>query len=609
MSARGSAVGLFLFLILLSAMSWRRWGNPELDAGADLTVADLVAHDGYLPYEDVRYFYGPAGIYSLALAFKLFGSSFTVAFVFGYLQAGAILGVFYALARRWVEPLTAALATAVLAAIGFSGTLFNFVLPHTNSATFGLLFVLVELLALARGRPLLAGLAAGGAALTRPEFALVAAVTLLAAALGRWREAGWRAGLREALVLCLPALLLAGGVLGGFALTVGADRLFFENLIPLDFTRVAGFRFQQNWAPFTIESVVATLARGALWIVPVLALGLSLEGVRARRGARRVVALWPLAATALAFVAIDAVSRLLGAFPGTRSVVEDEVVRLLIPMSWLPVAALAAGVWALVALRRNDSPPLGVSWPADIALIAAGLALAVRAYNEFTTDIYATYYAAVPLLLAAIGHDRLAARRPTARPALLGALAIAAGALAVHAYVGLYRDNNSEVTTARGSYLANDVAAPALQSTVDLVRAQTTSSDPLLALPDDPGIHFMTDRRPALYEITFLPGTLDSSADEREAIDRLRSDPPPVVVIGARRFDQYGLPTIGEDFNRDLLDFIESRYAVADTFGDFDNPPRGSMPSQAFTVLQLESATTNAAPTMPGVLAYLAEGR
>ena len=119
----------------------------------------------------------------------------------------------------------------------------------------------------------------------------------------------------------------------------------------------------------------------------------------------------------------------------------------------------------------------------------------------------------------------------------------------------------------------------------------------------------MTDRRPALYEITFLPGTLDSRADEREAIARLQRTPPPMVVIGARRFDQYGLPTIGEDFNRDLLDFIESRYAVADTFGDVDNPPRGSMPSQAFTVLQLESATTNAAPTMPGVLAYLAEGR
>ena len=45
----------------------------------------------------------------------------------------------------------------MLLAIGFSGTAFDFVLPHTNSATFGLLCVLGMLLALARGRMLWAG--------------------------------------------------------------------------------------------------------------------------------------------------------------------------------------------------------------------------------------------------------------------------------------------------------------------------------------------------------------------------------------------------------------------------------------------------------------------
>ena len=137
----------FFAVILLT---WRKWGNPEIDAGAELSTADLVAH-GSVPYEDVRYFYGPLGLYSLAATFKLFGASFTVAYAFGLAQAGAILGVFYALARRWLPPATAGLATAVLLAIGFSGTAFNFVLPHTNSATFGCLFRSC-LLALTRGR-------------------------------------------------------------------------------------------------------------------------------------------------------------------------------------------------------------------------------------------------------------------------------------------------------------------------------------------------------------------------------------------------------------------------------------------------------------------------
>jgi hypothetical protein len=110
-----------------------------------------------VPYEDVRYFYGPLGLYELAGAFRVFGTNFTVAFAFGLAQAAAIFGVFYVLARQWLRPAAAGLATAVLLAIGFSGTAFNFILPHTNSATMGLLFLLLELLAMARGRAWLAG--------------------------------------------------------------------------------------------------------------------------------------------------------------------------------------------------------------------------------------------------------------------------------------------------------------------------------------------------------------------------------------------------------------------------------------------------------------------
>jgi len=102
----------------ITALTWRKWGVPELDAGAELTTADLVKH-GALVYRDVRYYYGPLGLYSLALSFKIFGTSFTTAYIFGLGQAVAILAAFYALARQWLVPLTAGLSTALLLAIGF----------------------------------------------------------------------------------------------------------------------------------------------------------------------------------------------------------------------------------------------------------------------------------------------------------------------------------------------------------------------------------------------------------------------------------------------------------------------------------------------------------
>ena len=167
---------LGLLFAALTALTWRKWGVPAIDAGYELTVADRVSK-GAVAYSDVRYFYGPVGLYALAGAFKVFGVSFATAFAFGLVQTAAIVGTFYALARRLLPVLTAALAAAVLLAIGFSGTAFNFILPHTNSATFGILFLLLMLLALSHERLALASLAGGVVCLTRPEFAAFAVLT------------------------------------------------------------------------------------------------------------------------------------------------------------------------------------------------------------------------------------------------------------------------------------------------------------------------------------------------------------------------------------------------------------------------------------------------
>ena len=50
---------LALGLLLLTVLTWKKWGNPALDAGAELTTAERIA-DGAVPYRDIRYFYGPA---------------------------------------------------------------------------------------------------------------------------------------------------------------------------------------------------------------------------------------------------------------------------------------------------------------------------------------------------------------------------------------------------------------------------------------------------------------------------------------------------------------------------------------------------------------------
>ena len=112
---------------------------------------------------------------------------------------------------------------------------------------------------------------------------------------------------------------------------------------------------------------------------------------------------------------------------------------------------MACSCGPCVQLRRRREAPLGGTWAADFALIVAAVGLGLRAYNAFTAEgSYAPYYAAPLVLLLGIFHARIAAERPRARTAALGALGLAAAGLAAYSLVGMYRHLNATVHTPRG---------------------------------------------------------------------------------------------------------------------------------------------------------------
>ena len=104
-------------------------------------------------------------------------------------------------------------------------------------------------------------------------------------------------------------------------------------------------------------------------------------------------------------------------------------------------------------------------------------------------------------------------------------------------------------------------------------------------MPSDGGVYFMADRPPATYEVMFLPGLLDSVADERVAIERLEAQDVRLTLLSARDFSNFGFRQFGVDYDRLLGDWIESGKRIA-TFGDIDKPVSGSYPSAAFTVYE-----------------------
>lgn len=580
-----AAIGIFFALSAL--LSWKAWGVPAVDAGHELTVASRIAEGGQ-PYLDVRYFYGPVGVYALGGTFALFGTSFTTAFAFGLVQAAAIVGAFYALSRRLLGVITSLLATLIVVAIGFSGTAFNFVLPHTNSGTFGILFILLMLLALSRERLVLAGLAGGVVCLTRPEFVAVAVAACLAYLVGVWKEGGLRPTGVAAAKLALPAIVVAGSVFGFLVHEVGAARLFTENLWPKDFLRIAGFRSQEAWAPLDLESIVATVARAGVYLVALFAVVTSAVFFsRERTTTARIKALWPLAAGALLLIVGDAFWRAIGLWEPARQAVEHETDHLLIGMSWLPALGFLAVAVVGIRFFRGGGPLITRSWAFDLALVVAAAALGARAYDAFTAEAsYAPYYAPPLVLLLAVLHDRLAKRFPEARAVFLAGLVAVALGLTAYAQIALYRDDSATVHTARGTFATKPEAAEALQGALNYIGSHAAPGEPLLALTSDSGFNFMSDHPPALYNAMYLPGLLYSKGEEREAIAQLEAEHVRYAVLDDRNYAEYGFETFGRDYNLRLAAWVKREGPPVATFGN-GQAQSGTNPGTSYAIYRV----------------------
>ena len=258
----------------------------------------------------------------------------------------------------------------------------SFVVPYTASATIAVAASLAAVLAVAaharsgrRAHLYGAGAALGVVTLTRPEF-----VAALAAGLGAWVLLGpgsWRAKVRDAVALAVPAIAIAAVVYGAFLTQVSPAVLVTDNLVPVNQLREAGSQVVRSAMPLTAASLVELAARLAVYVVGIG--GVLVAAALIRRGgvARRAA----LAATALAFAALLAVL-----------VVNPEAVRhqLQHAWGWIPAGAgivAAAVLWA--GLRRG----LGrsVEWRTIAALTTLLTVLAATTYDQFFP--YATHFA------------------------------------------------------------------------------------------------------------------------------------------------------------------------------------------------------------------------
>jgi hypothetical protein len=518
-------IALAAWCVLLVALTWGTWGDLGRDTGYDL-VAGARTAAGELPYVDYVYFYGPVAPLLLGGVFSVTGASFGAALAVGFVIVAAILGETYLLGRRLAGPLGGGLAAALAAVSAFATGNNAFVLPHSSSAPLAVAFALAVLLALiahadSGARRWLggAGLAAGAVVLTRPETSLS-----VGAVVGGWAivrvltaPAGRAAAVRDAAALLVPAAGLPLLGYAAFAAGTGVSVLLFDNLYPRDMLEAAGSVVLRGQAPLTADSFAVLGGRAVLYACVVIALaGAGMLAARVRIVRQLLVA--GVALAALLVVAVAAV--------------KPETLRFYLQFAygWVP-----AGAWIAVGALAWDARKRGLSWTADGVgplLVAFMLAVASStAYGAFYPHPRPNGPQATAYLIPLVGvflawlHLRAVPRAvPFSGPAVsaLGAALLATLVLAgASLVIGDARDETVTVQGEHGQLTAPAAEGGAFQGAIDEIERRTRPGDPILVAPQLHSLYVLTGRTDLLAQISLLPGTLATAADEDAAIARM----------------------------------------------------------------------------------------
>lgn len=541
------------------SLSWLKWGNILVDGGRELELPRRMLAGERL-YADLRFYYGPFAPYLNTALYGLFGVHVNVVLAAGLTSVVLAAIAIDRLLRRFVSPLDSAIVVVAflyLCAFGHvtANGSFNFVLPYSYSATYGMVAALWSLWFLVRyeGDGRAAALVASVlclviAALSKIE-ALVPAVAVHVASVVLavlWRRPGVRT---QIAALALGALSFAT-ILGALAWRCG-DTLWNDNLASL----LNQGSKTYIYSIMGLDDVAGALHdgwRSSIYFALSLAVGWGVARVvgRDRRlGVRGVATIYAAGVAVLLLWSSAPVTQTFRAAP--------------------LVAVLALG--GLLA-RAAQHPDERRGWVPHLLIWIFALGAMSRIPLRVTAHHYGFYL--LPGALIALGLlffdylPRFAAAGEWARIAtsVVGG-AYFLGAVVPHAAYSSqqYGRHTVELSSPRGRlWLADPFAAKAVR-----FLSRFPAGTRVLVIPQGAGLVFFSGTTGADGMFSHLPMEFFGRYDDAGVLARWKARPPDVVVWYRQEMSEFGYLGFGDDYAEACGKWLRENYVPFGTSRTF----------------------------------------
>lgn len=534
------------------AMGWRRWGDLLTDTGRELELPRRLL-GGERLYADLRYYYGPLAPYVNAVLYRIFGVHADVVMWAGIASAAVMTWLVWLLARRLTGRAIATLVAAsfvylcAFPRIDASPAIFNFALPYTFAATYGMVVATASLLLLLRyvEAERTGDLALSVAFLVLAGLAKLEVLVPVTAAHGAFLAARFAArapGRRPLVAYAAGAVALA--LVYGVLLARVGPALWTENLAGVANTAAVLFIRRV----MGVDDLGASLT--ALGLSAAAFGGVAAIACLAGRLASRPVAMWT--AVAVATVAVFGVFARWG----------HELAFTALP--WLVAGGGAFAAWRWWRTREQG----------DLAFALAA-AFAVAALARVILRPYPSHYGFYLLPVALACGARLLFRSlpavaarvgtPAAVPRVLGA-ALVLGTVTCCAVrsAGEYSSPTIEIATPRGRMLVPRDYAILARAIADLGRRPPGTR--VVVVPQGAAVPFLAGLEGGDSMFSYLPMEIPDTAADHRLAERWRRQPADLVLIADVAALEFGFRGFGRDYALEASALLREYYVLERAF-------------------------------------------
>jgi hypothetical protein len=116
------------------------------------------------------------------------------------------------------------------------------------------------------------------------------------------------------------------------------------------------------------------------------------------------------------------------------------------------------------------------------------------------------------------------------------------------------------LTTARGTVRVSKNMARNYEAAIQFMKEKAALGQSVLSVPEDTSLYFLSDTYCPTRVFSFTPGTLAPGKMTDEMIREIDQKPVAYLIWSNRTFHEYGVPVFGENFDREVGDYLKSHY-------------------------------------------------